>query len=88
MQPITVAFINYSRKRLYPVNGERIKMARTITEKYENGKLVERVIVEDGHIDTSPYTDYPYYPRPWWWPDVLYVGDPPNTCGTGSITGL
>lgn len=46
-------------------------MTRTITEKYEDGKLVERVIVEDELADPQwippvpILTDDPW-PSPWW----------------------
>jgi hypothetical protein len=40
-------------------------MARTITEKYQDGKLVERVIVEDEHTESITWPNGAVWPYAW-----------------------
>ena len=43
----------------------------TTTEKYENGKLVERITVEEKGEETTPLPNFPWYPKPTY-PQVWY----------------
>lgn len=57
-------------------------MTKTITEKYVDGQLVERVTVEDTPEDTLtvPQETYPWF-YPWW--GVI----PPQRIWRGATTG-
>ena len=62
-----------------------VYMVRTITEKFIDGKLVERITVEDAHQDTLtiPYQ----YPYPWWGiyhPYPWYTVSTTGNANTGS----
>lgn len=59
-------------------------MSRQITEKYQDGKLVERIIIEDGK-DPYPIIPEQIWPTPWWGIFPPWHGEQGKTTSTTEL---